>query len=235
MRWDDDIDCASRSVLFASMPQDLRELLIEQSVVRNHPRGASLFLQGEPAQHVFVVLRGWVKLFRIAQTGSEAIVGIFTRGQSFAEAVAFGDAVYPVNAEAVTDCRLLQLRASLVVEMLMHRPEIARAMLSATFLHLRQLVEQIEQLKGQTGAQRVAEFLLQLCDVGTGGCTVTLPYDKTLIAGRLGIKPESLSRAFTRLRDTGVQIDQNHALIADVARLRDFVEQDRADFWRRAQ
>ena len=117
----------------------------------------------------------------------------------------------------------------------MHRPEIARAMLSATFLHLRQLVEQIEQLKAQTGAQRVAQFLLQLCDVDTGGCTVTLPYDKPLIAGRLGIKPESLSRAFTRLRDTGVQIDHNHALIADVARLRDFVEQDRADFWRRAQ
>jgi len=232
---DEDIICASRSVLFSSMPQDLCRVLIEQGVVRNYPRGASLFLQGEPAQHLYVVLGGWVKLFRIAQSGSEAVVGVFTRGQSFAEAVAFREDAYPVNAEAVTDCRLLQLRASLVLEMMIHRPEIARAMLSATFLHLRQLVEQIEQLKAQTGAQRVAEFLLQLCDVDTGGCTVTLPYDKTLIAGRLGIKPESLSRAFTRLRDTGVRIDQNHALIGDVARLREFVEQDRAEFWRRAQ
>ena len=77
--------------------------------MRNHPRGATLFLQGEPARHVYVVLEGWVKLFRIAQSGTEAVVGVFTRGQSFAEAVAFRHDVYPVNGEVVTDCRLLTL------------------------------------------------------------------------------------------------------------------------------
>jgi len=231
----DDIDCASRSLLFASMPEDLRTTLMERSVVRNHPHGASLFLQGEPAHHVYVVLWGWVKLFRIAHGGTEAIVGVFTRGQSFAEAVAFRDDVYPVNGEAVTDCRLLQLRAGIVLEMMKYRPEIGTAILSATFQHLHELVGQVEQLKAQTGAQRVAEFLLQLCRVEAGSCTVTLPYDKVLIAGRLGIKPESLSRAFVRLGDAGVTIRQNHAMIADIARLRDFVEQDRAEFWRKAQ
>lgn len=231
----DDIDCASRSLLFASMPDDVRTALIEQAVVRNHPRGATLFLQGEPAHHVYVVLAGWVKLFRIAQSGAEAVVAVFTRGESFAEAVAFRDDVFPVNGEAVTDCRLLQLRAGLVLEMMKYRPELGTAILSATFQHLHELVDQVEQLKAQTGAQRVAEFLLDLCTVGEGGCTVTLPYDKALIAGRLGIKPESLSRAFARLRGAGVTVRQNHAAIADIARLREFVEQDRAEFWSRAQ
>lgn len=235
MPTDDDIACASRSVLFSSLPKDIRANLIGQGVIKRHPRGASLFLQGEPARHVFVVLDGWVKLFRIAQSGSEAVVGVFTRGQSFAEAVAFRDDVYPVNAEAVTDCRLLQLRGGAVLELMETRPELARALISATFLHLQELVQQVEQLKAQTGAQRVAEFLLQLCHSDTGSCTVTLPYDKGLIAGRLGIKPESLSRAFTRLRVAGVRIDQNHAIIEDIERLRDFMEQDRADFWRKAQ
>ena len=47
-----------------------------------------------------------------------------------------------------------------------------------------------------------------------------LPYDKTLIAGRLGMKPESLSRAFSRLRLHGVTIDQSSAVIDSVERLR---------------
>ena len=115
------------------------------------------------------------------------------------------------------------------------RPEVCTAILASTFKHLHALVGQIEQLTAQTGAQRVAEFLLELCPVPEGPCAVTLPYDKVLIAGRLGMKPESLSRAFARLRGTGVKITQNHAAISDVARLRAYVEEDRATAWSRAQ
>jgi CRP-like cAMP-binding protein len=60
---------------------------------------------------------------------------------------------------------------------------------------------------------------------------VVLPYDKVLIAGRLGMKPESLSRAFARLKDQGVVIRQNLAAIADVGALRDYVEEDPARAW----
>lgn len=60
-----------------------------------------------------------------------------------------------------------------------------------------------------------------------------LPYDKVLIAGRLGMKPESLSRTFVRLRDQGVTIRQNHAVIEDVTALRSFAEEDPAMAWAR--
>jgi CRP-like cAMP-binding protein len=92
-------------------------------------------------------------------------------------------------------------------------------------------VAQLEQLKAQTGAQRVAEFLLTLCQNSAGGCEVTLPYDKMLIAGRLGMKPESLSRAFSRLKAAGVSVSRNHAEIADIEALREYAETDRADSW----
>jgi len=57
---------------------------------------------------------------------------------------------------------------------------------------------------------------------------LTLPYDKTLIAGRLGMQPQSLSRSFNRLREIGVTIAQNQAAIADVELLRDYVLRDRS-------
>jgi CRP-like cAMP-binding protein len=181
------------------------------------------------------VLDGWVKLYRIAPSGVEAVVGVFTKGRSFGEAVAFRGDCYPVAAEAVTECRLLQIRAGLILDTMKARPELCTAMLAATFRHLHSLVTQVEQLKAQTGVQRVAEFLLHLCPVTEGACTVRLPYDKVLIAGRLGMKPESLSRAFARLRDSGVVVKHNHAAIANVARLRTLAEEDRSAAWSKAE
>ena len=82
------------------------------------------------------------------------------------------------------------------------------------------LVQDIEHLKAQTGIQRVAEFLASLCPAGPGPHTITLPYDKTLIAGRLGLQPESLSRAFAKLRKVGVQIHASHVVVNEVSKLK---------------
>ena len=224
---DKDRATARRSVLLSGLDEHLLDQLLAQAVIRSCDRGSTIVLQGERAQSVFIVLEGWVKLYRVTQNGAEAVVETFSEGQSFGEAVAFRGDVYPVTAEAVTDCRLLQVRTSTVLELMKTHPELCTAILASTFLHLHALVDQIEQLKAHTGAQRVAEFLLDLSSVETGASAVTLPYDKVLIAGQLGMKPESLSRAFARLRERGVQIHQNKAMIADVGRLRDYVEDDR--------
>ena len=81
--------------------------------------------------------------------------------------------------------------------------------------------------------QRVAEFLLDLSAGREGEVSVALPYNKALIAGRLGIKPETLSRAFARLRDHGVRIEAAMAHIEDVDRLRELVAEDPAKAWLR--
>jgi CRP-like cAMP-binding protein len=163
------------------------------------------------------------------------VVGVFTKGSSIGEAVALRSDVYPVAAEAVTDCKLIRIEADTVLNLIRQSPEIAISILSATVLHLQSLVAQVEQLKARTGAQRVAEFLLELAPRGDGACEVVLPYDKALIAGRLGLKPESLSRAFAKLRDHGVTIKLNHAIIEDVTALRALAEEDPALAWSRGQ
>ena len=212
--------------LLATLPAEVRQPLLDAAQLLRLQRGESLFHCGDTARAIHIVVEGWVKLYRIAPNGTEAVVGVMTRGQSFGEPIALRRAAYPVSAEASTDCRLIAVPAQAVLEMLHARPEAAIAILSATFLHLQGLVEQIEQLKARSGAQRVAEFLLDLCPQGADSATVTLPYDKVLIAGRLGMKPESLSRAFARLRAHGVHIQQASAAIASVARLRALTQAD---------
>lgn len=222
---------ARKSLLLASAPEAVAQKVLEAARERPFERGATIFLQGERASAIYIVAEGWVKLYRVAPNGAEAVVGVFTRGASFGEAVAFRNDIYPVAAEAVTDCRLIRIDADAFLRQIRENPEVAISILSATYLHLHSLVAQVEALKAQTGSQRVAEFLLELASCQDGSCEVTLPYDKVLIAGRLGMKPESLSRAFARLKDHGVVIRQNIAAIADVASLRDYVAADPALAW----
>ncbi len=224
---------ARASLLLGNLPDETSDQLIAASTCRTYERGATLFLQGEPSNAIHLVIRGWIKLYRVAANGSEAVVNVFTRGGSFGEAVALRGLPYPVSSEAVTECEILQIPAASFTSMIRQDPEIAITMLASTFKHLQSLVNQIEQMKAHTGPQRVAEFLLELCDCETGSCVVNLPYDKVLIAGRLGMKPESLSRSFAKLRAVGVRVDRAHAAIEDIARLRDYCEADPAAAWGR--
>ncbi|MEV8467498.1 Crp/Fnr family transcriptional regulator [Fluviibacterium sp. DFM31] len=222
---------ARNSLLLKSFTEQQTDMLLSMSHWHSYQRNQTLFQQDEKARSIHIVVDGWVKLYRITPNGGEAIVSVFTKGQSFGEAVALRGTPYPVSAEAVTDTEVLQIPAAAVTEMVRRDPEAGVVMLAATFTHLHALVAQLEQLKAQTGAQRVAEFLLELCEREEGSCLVTLPYDKVVIAGRLGIKPESLSRAFSKLKEFGVKVSRNNAAIEDIQRLRDFSESDPAAFW----
>jgi CRP/FNR family transcriptional regulator, dissimilatory nitrate respiration regulator len=222
-----------QSMLLVAAPEAVVQSVLASARLREFDRGATIFMQGERASAIYIVAEGWVKLYRIAPNGAEAVVGVFTKGRSFGEAVAFRHDVYPVAAEAVTDCSLIRIEADAFLRLLRDNPEVAIMMLSATYMHLHSLVIQIEALKAQTGAQRVAEFLLELAPCSEGACEVVLPYDKFLIAGRLGMKPESLSRAFVKLRNQGVTIRQYNAAIEDIGALRAFAEEDPAAAWAR--
>ena len=217
------------TALFGGLPDDLFASLLKAASLREACASEILFMQGDTVSASYIVLEGWVKLYRLNKYGDEAVVAVFTRGQSFAEAAVFSMESYPVAAEAVTPVRLLRIPSELLQRNVRDNPDFAFAMLASTSIHLQGLVRQIEQLKTNTATQRVARFLASLCPVNQGSCTIGLPYDKALIAGRLGMKPESLSRAFARLRNVGVRVEQSAAAIADVERLHGYASEDRSE------
>ena len=195
---------AQGSTLLRSLPLSEVEALLAAGHIQDCSSGETVFIQGDQAKHVFVILYGWVKLYRGDENGQEAVVTVLTKGHSFGEAVALEEENFPVSAECATACRLLKIPAKNIIDRIEQNPNLARSLLASTFKHLHELVVQIESLKARTGAQRVATFLLELSPSQTGSCIIKLPYEKHLIAGRLGLKPESLSRVFSRLGEHGV-------------------------------
>ena len=103
-------------------------------------------------------------------------------------------------------------------------PQVAMTMLASVSRHVRRLVDEIEQMKGLSGAQRVIEFIVQLSPAETGPSRIQLPYEKSIIARKVGMKAESLSRVFKNLRKHGVVIENDTAIVDDVGQLRRALE-----------
>lgn len=183
-------------------------------------RGRTLFNQDEPARFFYIVIEGWMKVFRTTPNGSEAVIGIFTRGQSFAEIAALAADNYPANSVAVSDACLAEIPVQPIVEAIAADTQVALVMLSSVSRQVRRLVDEIEQMKGLSGSQRVMEFLVELSPVESGPARIQLPYEKSVIARKVGMEAESLSRVFRKLGRYGVRIENEWAAIDDIAVLR---------------
>lgn len=215
--------------LFGRLPDRALSLLVGSAQVRAVARGTTLFVQDEPADRFFVLLDGWVKLYRLGREGTEAVVTIIAPGETFAEAAMFANGRFPVCAETVADSRVLSLTAEGFARCLREDEQIAFAMLGSLSMRLRNLVQQIEQLQVQPTAQRVGGFLLRFCPDGSGAAGFTLPFDKALVARRLGMQPETFSRALAKLRAIGVETQGPAVTVADLDALRRFCHAEGED------
>ena len=227
----DDWEIVRSCELFRGMPDDvIRGLLSGRTAMSLH-KGQILFHQGDPAAAFFVVLEGWMKLYRTGADGREVIIHVAKAGETFAEAAMFMEGAYPVHAEAATPVRLQRIDGRAVRERTGADPSFAFAMLGAMALRLRRLVNEIERLKRRSATELVAEFLLQLCPPADADrAALTLPFEKAIIAARLGIKPESFSRALARLKDVGVEVNGPAVTIASRAALARMIGQEAAAF-----
>ena len=222
-----DLQIISRVAVFRGLKAETVEHIVAPATALMLRPHEGIMTQNDPATAFFIVINGWVKLYRTTPSGDDTVIEMITRGHSFAEAVAFTGNRYLATAEAVSETRVARIPADHLVRCIRQSPDIALGMIASISQHMHHLVQQVEQLKVQSGVQRVAEFLASLSLAEQGHCAVVLPYDKLLIAGQLGLTPESLSRAFARLRDIGVVVDASHVVVKDVAKLRQLANDDR--------
>lgn len=213
------------AALFQRLSERTLATMLAGSSPRGAARGMTLFLQDEPADRFYLVLEGWVKLYRMTPGGVESVINVVAPGETFAEAAMFASGKFPVTAEAATDCRVISVSKSAFARALESDPGAVMAMLASLSMRLRSHVHQIEQLQVQSTAQRVGDFLLRFCPPGPGNATFELPFDKALIARRLGMKPETFSRALAKLRLIGVETHGAIVSIDDLERLRGYCEE----------
>lgn len=161
-----------------------------------------------------------MKLFRESEDGDESVIAVFTNGEFLPQAAIFDAAGFPFSAMVVDDSRLLVIPAASFVRRIQSDTDFALKLMVSMSEHFRRLVQQVEQLTVNSATERLVSFLVKMSQAATGPVVIQLPLDKNLIAGQLGMQPETLSRGLARLRSVGVETNGSVIKIPDVERLR---------------
>ncbi|MGD9656821.1 MAG: Crp/Fnr family transcriptional regulator [Methylocystis sp.] len=215
------LDDLRKAPFFADVDEVTLSRLAADAKIESLHDGDELFRQGAGVADLVFVVSGHVKVTRIAPSGSETLIGICSDGELIGEAPLGADETRRVFAEAVGATRVLKLSAERFARLLKESPSLCAAAIRDSKRSVARLVGEIESLKSQNADQRLAQFLLSLCPPGEDSCRFRLPYDKRLIAARLGVKQETLSRAFAKLRAHGVRTETRNVHVESVSHLAD--------------
>jgi CRP/FNR family transcriptional activator FtrB len=149
-------------------------------------------------------------------------VEFFGAGDAFIVPAVVLDAPYLLTARMLEEGRILMWPAPAFRAQVRATGALAYGAVLLLSGYWRTLIGQIKDLKLLSAIERLSAFLLALAPRETGPVTVTLPGGRRLVAGRLGITPQSLSRAFAALRPLGISGGGRQVTIVDPARLREF-------------
>ena len=134
--------------------------------VMEYGANRDIFQQGRPADSLFYVRRGKVKLTVVSQQGKEAIVAVLNAGEFFGEGCIAGQQLRMATAVAMTDCTLDRIEKSLMTRLLHERHEISEMfvthLLSRNIRYEADLVDQLFN----SSEKRLARILLLLAHFG---------------------------------------------------------------------
>ena len=211
--------------LFAVCPEEVIAALLAQSRLLTLESGDILFAEGLSARSFYFLASGQIDLIAAAATGQEKIVEIIQPDDLFAEAVAFLGGRYPVTAQADVPTTVLEIPLDLFVESLEQRPLLMRQMLARLSMRLHFLVKELRHLSVESAEQRLVSYLLDMCPMVNSPAAIELPAKKAVVAARLGLTPETLSRVLTRIRKAGlIEMERRTITIPDPLVLRRWAE-----------
>lgn len=181
--------------------------------------GTSIQLEGEPAEAMYVIAAGRVKISRLASNGREQVITVIEPGGHFNSVAIFDDGPCPANADALTDVSLLMLRRSPLLAVLDAHPPLMRALLREFSTHLRQLVYLVDMLALHTVHARLAGLLIEQSEASTRGECVA-PLTQADMAVRLGTVREMVGRTLRGFEAQGlIRIDRGTIVVLDWAGL----------------
>lgn len=227
----DKIAALRRAELFSDLDDATLRSIAEHAVARHFRKDELLFIAGDKAQGLYVIVNGSVRAFRESLDGREQVIHVERAGGTVAEVPVFDDGDYPSTVAAEEDTDTLFLDKRDVRQLCLERPEITLAALRILAGRLRRCAELVETLSLKEVGQRVARFVLSEARRNgrqtSQGIVVTLTQTNQQIAAHVGSVRDVVSRAFSRLQSDGLIIVEDRKLtIPDVSALAVFADQN---------
>jgi CRP-like cAMP-binding protein len=209
--------------MFAGLDDRVLTRLALISELRSCAPGQMLYGQGDRNVPFCILVSGQISFFRTAPDGTVTVVDVANQSGHAGLQVVLTQLPSLGGAEIVAPSRVIVVDPAGLRALLPEEPSLSSALLLAEAMDLRNLVLQVFDLKLRTTAQRLGHYLLELApDMTSRSATLRLPFDKRLLAARLGCRQENLSRAFATLRTLGVETRGARVVLHDIPKLRDY-------------
>jgi CRP-like cAMP-binding protein len=160
-------------------------------------RNAEIYGENEPADYLYKVVSGTVRTYKVLVDGRRQIGAFYLPGDMFG--LETGNE-HTFSAEAISDCKIIVIKRSVVLALAARDNEVARQMWELTARELHRVQEHSLVLI-KSAEERVAGFLLEMAERGAGDGTVELPMSRQDIADYLGLTIETISRTLKHLED----------------------------------
>jgi CRP/FNR family transcriptional activator FtrB len=192
-----------RSPFFAAAGAPAMAELLRPSFTQLLPRGTTLFEQGEAPDFLHMLLEGSIGLQARVEGSGRTMVELFGPGEVFLAPAVVLRMPYLASAVALTEIRVLMVPAECFREGVARSHDLCRATTQLLARHWRLMVDQVVDLKLRPAEARVARFVARRVSEESAAGSVALPEPRGAIAARLGMTPETLSRALAGLEQKG--------------------------------
>jgi CRP/FNR family transcriptional activator FtrB len=215
------VDLIGTVPLFEPLASAIQQRVEAITRVLSAGPGQVLSHQGAMPEVFHILLEGHVALSSTAADGTTALVEVLHPIDHFVLASVLTQLPHLMTARTVTRCRLLEIDANGLLKLVEQEASLANALLRSVSREFRSMVRQVRDLKLRTAAQRLGCYLLaRVKDANAEQADFRLPFDKGLLAARLGCRQENLSRAFATLRAYGVETHGSRVILHDIPKLR---------------
>ncbi len=187
-------NCIVRDLPLAHLPTGPIEMI---GAVTPFARNAEIYGENERVEHLYKILKGSVRTYKLLQDGRRMIEAFYLPGDIFGFEV--GDE-HTSSAEAIVDCQLLVLRRTSVAALAGRDSSVARQLCAVTVTELQRAQNHI-MLLVRSAQRRVAGFLLEMSRRSGDSDEIILPMSRQDIADYLGLTIETVSRSMRQLEN----------------------------------
>src|SRR6202161_4588456 len=135
----------------------------------DHAKNHTIFLQGEPADAIFYIHKGKIKLTVVSKQGKEAVVALLGAGDFFGEGCLAGQPLRMASASTMSECSIMRLEKTGVIHLLHDQPAFSEVMLHHLLSRNIRIEEDLVDQLFNSSEKRLARVLLLLANFGKEG------------------------------------------------------------------
>lgn len=198
----------ARSRIFDGLTDADRQAWLDASAGRALRRGQALARQGEPAEALFLIETGALKLVQVTADGHELIVRFVGPGEPFGGVVALDGASYPVTALAVEPMRVRAWTRDPLGRLLTQFPQVRVNLMREMTAHMTDALTRVREMATERVGQRLAHTLLRLMRQAgrptPDGILIQHPLTRQEFAELTGTTLYTVSRLLSRWQADGI-------------------------------